>query len=86
MKAAEIMRALSSENVPFDIAYCSLDMTAGKSFGLKKETNIILQKGYRRNQSDKSEVLVSFLRLDSGERRQFYLPLLMELNGVKIRP
>lgn len=86
MKAAEIMRAMSRDNVPFSIVYCALDTSRGISEGLKTEKNIILQKGYRRNQSDKSDVLVSFLRIDTGERRQFYLPLLLELNGVKIKP
>lgn len=85
MKALEIMRQLSRDKVPFSIAYCTLDETNKKSEGLKSEQNILLQTGYRRNQSDKSDILISFLRTDSGERRQFYLPLLMEFNGIKIK-
>lgn len=43
-------------------------------------------QGYRRNQSKKADVLASFMRMDTEERRQFYWPLLCELNGRKIKP
>lgn len=85
MKAMEIMRTYSRDNVPFSLTYYSLDETRNISQGVKTETNIILAAGYRRNQSDKSEVLASFLRMDTMERRQFYIPLILELNGIKIK-
>lgn len=85
MRAVEIMRSLSRDNVPFSIVFYSYNESKGSSEGLKTEENIVLQSGYRRNQSDKSEVLVSYLRVDTGERRQFYLPLLWSLNGIKIK-
>lgn len=84
MKAMEIMRALSRDNVPFSISYYSFNESKKISEGIKLEEKIILQSGYRRNQSKKSDILVSFLRLDSKERRQFYLPLLQSLNGIKV--
>lgn len=85
MKAMEILRAYARDNVPANITYYSLNESKGISEGLKTETNIVLQQGLRRDQSDKSNILVAFLRVDSGERRQFYLPLLFSLNGVKIK-
>ena len=85
MRSVEIMRALSRDNVPFSITFYSFNESKNISEGLKSEENIVLQSGYRRNQSDKSEVLISYLRCDTGERRQFYLPLLWSLNGIKIK-
>ncbi|KFC19369.1 hypothetical protein IO90_08680 [Chryseobacterium sp. FH1] len=79
------MRQLSRDKVPFNISFCSLNESDGISEGLKSETKVILMQGYRRNQSEKHEVLISFLRTESNERRQFYLPLLMEFNGIKIK-
>lgn len=81
-----IMRQMSRDNVPFDIAFCTMNETEKKSAGLKTEKKVLLQTGYRRNQSKKNDILVSYLRADTGERRQFYLPLLMEFNGIKIKP
>lgn len=85
MKAIEIMRTLSRDNVPFSFSYYSMDETRGKSEGVKRENDVILAQGYRRDQSTKSEILASYLRMNSGERRQFYIPLMIELNGIKIK-
>lgn len=85
MKAMEIMRAWSQDKRPFSISYCSLNESSKSSEGKKTEKNILLASGYRRNQSDKHDILVSFIRTDTMERRQFYLPLLLEFNGIKIK-
>lgn len=85
MKAMEIMRALSRDKVPFSISYCSLNESSKTSEGKKTEENILLASGYRRNQSEKHDILVSFIRTETMERRQFYLPLLLEFNGIKIK-
>ena len=67
-------------------SYCAFNDTTKTSDGKKTETNVLLQSGYRRNQSKKFDILVSYIRTDTNERRQFYLPLLLELNGIKIKP
>lgn len=85
MRAMEIMRAFSRDNVPFSFAYYSFNDSEKNSQGIKREKNVLLAQGYRRNQSSKSEILASFLRLDTGERRQFYIPLILELNGMKVK-
>lgn len=85
MKAMEIMRAWSRDKRPFSICYCSLNDSSKTSEGKKTEENILLASGYRRNQSDKHDILVSFIRTENNERRQFYLPLLLEFNGIKIK-
>lgn len=86
LKAMEIMRELSRQNIPLTIKFFSLNETEKSSKGIVEEKNIILMQGYRRNQSKKAEILASFQRLDTGENRQFYWPLLCELNGRKIKP
>lgn len=85
LKALEIMRQLSRDKVPFNMGYFSLNESEQSSDGYKCEERVILMPGYRRNQSNKSEILVSFLRVDTNERRQFYLPLLMMFNGIYIK-
>ena len=86
LKAMEIMRELSRQNIPFTIKFLSLNESEKTSKGIVEEKNILLRTGYRRNQSDKSNILASFVRLGSEENRQFYWPLLCELNGRKIKP
>lgn len=86
LKAMEIMRELSRQNIPSTIKYISLNESEKTSKGIVEEKNILLTLGYRRNQSDKSNILASFVRLGSEENRQFYWPLLCELNGRKIKP
>ena len=75
----ETMRHLSEHNIPFDIEFISYNER------LKKETKILLMPGYRRNQSSKHDILVSYLRTETNERRQFYLPLLMKLGEFQIQ-
>ena len=80
------MRDLSRQNIPFSIKYISLNDSEKISKGIVEEKNILLMQGYRRNQSKKADILTSFMRMDTEERRQFYWPLLCELNGRKIKP
>ena len=82
----EIIRDLARQNIPCTIKYISLNESEKSSKGIVEEKNILLRPGYRRNQSDKSNILASFVRLGSEENRQFYWPLLCELNGRKIKP
>ncbi|AZA93040.1 Uncharacterised protein [Chryseobacterium nakagawai] len=84
VRALEIMREMSRQGIPFNFKYLSYNETEKKSDGFKSEEKIFLAQGYRRNQSNKHEVLVSFVRI-SGERRQFYYPLLIEFNGIKVK-
>ncbi len=86
MKAVEIMRELSRQNIPFSISYLTMNETEQRSNGFKREENILLMAGYRRGQSHKAGLLLSFMRMDTEERRQCYLPLLMSFNGRKIVP
>lgn len=86
LRAMEIMRDLSRQNIPFSIKYISLNDSEKNSKGIVEEKNIVLMQGYRRNQSKKADILASFMRMDTEERRQFYWPLLCELNGRKIKP
>lgn len=86
LRAMQIMRELSGQNIPFTMKYLSLNLTDKSSKGIVEEKNVILMQGYRRNQSKKADVLASFMRMDTEERRQFYWPLLCELNGRKIKP
>ncbi|MEC5156651.1 hypothetical protein [Chryseobacterium sp. MP_3.2] len=86
LKGMQILRELSAQNIPSTIKFISLNDTDKVSKGIVEEKNIILMQGYRRNQSKKADILASFMRMGTEENRQFYWPLLCELNGRKIKP
>lgn len=86
LRAMEIMRELSRQNIPFDMEFISLNETEKSSRGIVQEKQVLLAPGYRRNQSKKADILASFVRTQTNENRQFYWPLLCGLNGRKIKP
>ncbi len=86
LKALEILREYSRQGVPANIKYLSHNAKDKTSKGIVEEKQIFLCAGYRRNQSKKHDVLVSFLRINENERRQFYWPLLLEINGRTVKP
>ena len=86
LKALEILREYSRQGIPASIKYLSHKEKDKTSKGIVEENGIFLCAGYRRNQSKKHDVLVSFLRINENERRQFYWPLLLEINGRTVKP
>lgn len=85
--ALQRMRDLSQHDIPFSIGFYKCDTTNEVSDGYKVVKQAILRKGYRSNQSVKSDVLIGYVDFDSEEKnRHFYLPLLMMFNGMKVNP
>lgn len=82
--ALELMRRLSQENVPFSISFISCNRSLGKSNGLVKVKKVLLTKGYRDDQSEYAKSLISYENADTGEHKQFWFPLLLTLNDLKI--
>lgn len=86
IKAMEFLREYSRQGIPCNIKFLSFNETDGNSKGIVEENSVILTAGYRRNQSKKHDLLASFQRTATGEYRQFYFPLLTEMNGISIKP
>ncbi len=78
------MRQLTDYGIPFSIEFYSWNSTKGQSDGYKIVSNAQLRKGFRKDQSDKAEVLIAYVDHDKGANRFFYLPLLMKFNGLTI--
>lgn len=82
--AIKIMRKLSAQNFPFEISFISCDLTRKESGGLRIYKNVILAKGISRKKSEFADFLIAFEDLDTGEKKRFWLPLLMTFNNLKI--
>jgi len=79
------MRKLTEVNVPFSFSYITYSQQLQSSSGLKHVSSALLRTGYRNNQSDKSNILIAYIDYGRNEdNRQFYLPLLMTFNNIKI--
>ncbi|PWN68141.1 hypothetical protein C1638_003165 [Chryseobacterium oncorhynchi] len=78
------MRKLSAENYPVKISFISCSITQRSSSGLIKVNNAILTKGMPRKKSKYADDLIAYENTDTGERKHFWLPLLMTVNNLKI--
>ena len=84
-EAVKRMRQLTKAGVPFTFSFMSYNATKHSSDGVKEVGNAQLRQGYRRDQSDKADVLVGYVNgLDAD--RWFYLPLLLKFNDYQIKP
>jgi hypothetical protein len=84
--AIKQMRRMSSLNIPFSFSYITYSEQTQSSDGLKTVDKGLIRKGYRSNQSDKSNLLIAYTDYSSNEdKRQFYLPLLMTFNNQLIQ-
>lgn len=82
--ALESMRKFSNENIPFSIEFISCNRKERSSHGLVKVEKVLLRQGYRNNQSDYAKNIIAFENTITGEKKHFWLPLLMKFNGLKI--
>lgn len=83
--ALKRMREQTHAGVPFSFSYLSYNETKGTSSGVKHVAKAILRKGYHKDQSDKSELLVAYKDINTGKQRQFYLPLLIKYEGICLK-
>ena len=84
-EAVKRMRQLTKAGVPFAFEFLSYNATKHSSDGVKKIANAQLRQGYRRDQSDKANVLIGYVNgFDSD--RWFDLPLLLKFNDYQIKP
>jgi|JI7StandDraft_1071085.scaffolds.fasta_scaffold432470_1 hypothetical protein len=78
------MRQLTEMSVPFSIEFYSYNSTKKVSDGYKKVESCLLRQGLRKDNSDKSEILIAYYDYNKNKNGFFNLPLLMKLNGYTI--
>lgn len=83
--ALKRMRRLTELGIPFTFSFFSYNATNGTTEGVKHVTKAQLRKGYRDEQSKKSDILIGYVNAHDGNR-WFYLPLLVKFNGYTIKP
>lgn len=83
--ALKRMRTLTELGIPFTFSFITYNDTLGVSHGMKHVVKAQLRKGYRDDQSNKSNLLIGYVN-EHNKNRWFYLPLLMMFNGYTIKP
>ena len=83
--ALKRMRKLTDLGIPITFSFLSYNETKSTTKGFKDATKAQLRKGYRDDQSKKSDILIGYVNAHEG-KRWFYLPLLMKFNGYKVTP
>ncbi len=85
-EAIEMMRKLTSINVPFSFEFESYNKTKDTSEGHKVVAKAFLRQGLRNNQSDRAKFLIGYSHFHTGEPRFFHIALLKKFNNYKIEP
>jgi len=80
------MRQLTAANVPFSFSYCTYNTTNRTSKGIKRVDKALLRTGLSPTISNKSEVLIGYSVQPDNQHRWFYAPLLLEFNGMTVKP
>lgn len=87
LQAIKLMRELDAAGVPFSIEYFSYNSTKHTSNGVKQVRQATLRQGLRNDQSDKASILIAYTDHSGGSvSRFFYLPLLLKLNNITVKP
>ena len=82
--AMRLMRKLSAENFPFIIEFASCDRTRRISKGKVVVEKAKLIKGLKQKQSKHAKLKIFYENMDTGEQRNFWMPLLLKVNDFKI--
>lgn len=82
--ALKAMRKLSAQNFPFSIGFISCNTSQGHSEGYIERDMVLLSAGLPKSKSDFANDLIAYEDLSTGDKKHFWLPLLMKFNGLKI--
>ena len=86
-QAVKRMRELTIVGAPFAMSYQSFSKQSGTSKGTRKVARALLRLGYRDDQSELSQQLITYIDIDNKEApRMFHLPLLLTFNDYLIKP
>lgn len=82
--AMKLLRKLSAQNYPCRIEFASCDRTRQISKGKVVVEKAILIKGLNAKQSKYHKLKIFYENMDTGEQRNFWMPLLLKVNDLKI--
>ncbi|MFL9844748.1 hypothetical protein [Flavobacterium rhizosphaerae] len=86
-QAIKRMREHSRAGIPFSIEFMSYNSTKNESNGFKAVARAQLRQGLRNDQSHMANTLVAYTDHSAGTTpRFFHLALLMNFNGIRIKP
>ena len=86
-QAIKRMREHSRAGIPFSIEFMSYNSTKKETKGFKAVAQAQLRQGLRNDQSNRANTLIAYTDHTSGATpRFFHLALLMNFNGIKIKP
>ena len=84
-EAIDSMREISRNKGGFAFSFMSYSQTRGKSEGIITVGNARLRARPTTEQNRNAEIMEAYVDLDTGEPFQFYQPLLMTFNNVKVQ-
>lgn len=79
------MRRISKSGGSFAFSFMSYSETRGKSDGIITVENARLRSRPNTAQNRNAEIMEAYIDLNTGEPFQFYQPLLMTFNRVKVQ-
>jgi len=84
-EAISAMREMSRNKGAFAFSFMSYSQTRGKSEGIITVGNARLRSRPNTEQNCNAEIMEAYVDLDTGEPFQFYQPLLLTFNNVKVQ-
>lgn len=82
--AIKRMRELTHAGIPFSMEFVKYNRT-NQTSGHKVVQKALLRTGYSSDHSNLSDTLIAYTDIETGENRQFYLPLLTKFNGTCLK-
>ena len=79
------MRKISQQGGSFAFSFMSYSQQRGKSDGIITVENARLRARPNSDQNRNAEIMEAYIDLNTGEPFQFYQPLLMTFNHVKVQ-
>lgn len=83
-EAIDSMREISRNKGSFAFSFMSYSSTRGKSDGVITIENARLRSRPNTDQNSNAEIMEAYIDLNTGEPFQFYQPLLLTFNHVKV--
>lgn len=79
------MRRLTKQNKPFSFVYMSYSITTGKSNGPVHVKKAVLRPQATEKQNQYHDSMLNYFDIEHQANKKLWQPLLMELNGTKIK-
>lgn len=82
--AIDQMKMLNQEGKSFGFTFMTYSIDKHSSNGLRHVSKAILTKRTKKEKNQYGEYMLQYIDLDSMQRSQFWMPLLVEFNGERV--